>query len=100
MLTSSLFSIETEFDFMTNPDLDAVWTIENSNDGTISAVLDCQSFFHKFDFYHNPSGEISENFVSTSECQFLYDKISTCIDKEGVVCLETDDIFVDSCYCK
>lgn len=100
MLTSSLLSIETEFDSMSNPELEAVWNLENSYDGTISAVLDCQSFFHKLDFYHNPSGEMAENFISFSECKNLYDKISTCIDEEGVVCLDTDDIFVDSCYCK
>ena len=100
MLTSSLFSIETEFDSMSNPELEAVWNLENSYDGTISAVLDCQSFFHKLDFIHNPSGEVSENFISFDECKFVYDKVSNCLETEGFVCLETDDILAEGCYCK
>lgn len=98
-ITPALFSIETEYDQINQTELDAVWELENSNDGTVSAVLDCQSFFHKLDFVHNPSGEILENFLSFQECEDIYYKVTDCIKNEGYVCIETDDIHNIQCYC-
>jgi len=99
-ITPALFSVETEFNELLNTELDAVWELENTNDGTVSAVLDCQSFFHKLDFYHNPSGEMIENFLTTHECQELYYKVTDCLQSQGSICLETDDIFKNQCDCK
>jgi hypothetical protein len=99
LMTPALFSIETEFNEIIGTDFDAVWELENTNDATVSAIIDCQSFFHKLDFIHNPSGEIIENFLTTNECQDIYLHVNDCIEKEGYVCIETDDIFNDQCFC-
>lgn len=100
LLTSSLFSIETEFDQITNSDLDAVWNLANTKDPSLTARLDCMSFFHKLDFIYTPTGDVLENVISSPECEYMYNKISQCIDKEGYVCIETDNLFQDNCFCK
>lgn len=100
LLTSSLFSIETEFDQMTPSDRNGVWTLDNTKDPSLSARLDCMSFFHKLDFIYNPTGDVLEQVLSASECEYMFNKISSCIDSEGYVCIETDDVFQDNCFCK
>jgi hypothetical protein len=99
-ITPALLSIETEYDQIIDTEYDAVWELENSQDGTVSAVLDCQSFFHKLDFIHNPSGEVLENFLSFKECEDIYYKVTDCLKTEGYVCIDTDDILDNQCYCK
>lgn len=61
--------------------------------------LDCQSFLHKLDFYENDE-IISENYVSVSECQYLFETFHSCIKEVGFMCVDSGNLFKSFCDCQ
>lgn len=63
------------------------------------AFLDCQSFFHKFDIYNKSEQLEFENYISISECRKIFDITLACLDKDGIKCVDTENIFSQDCHC-
>lgn len=63
-----------------------------------SVVLDCQSFFHKLDFYHKDR-LIKEFYIDQGECHFIYSNTKQCFSKKGHYCFDSKDIFKKDCHC-
>ncbi len=79
---------------------DGIFILSNPKDVSRKLRLDCQSFFHKLDFYDKQNNMIHENFISFGECEYLYENFSTCIAQEKTKCVDTEDIFNKDCKCK
>lgn len=79
---------------------DGIFILSNSNDHSRQLRLDCQSFFHKFDFYDGTNNMLFENFISFGECEYLYENINACLKQEKTKCVDTEDIFNEDCNCK
>lgn len=78
-------------------DFDARFLLTSSQENQ-SVVLDCQSFFQKIDFFVDDEIQ-SENFISINECEWLFDKTRACLRRNREVCLDSDDLWSDSCKC-
>jgi hypothetical protein len=97
---SSVSSSELNFDQIKNvQDFEGVFLISNTTGTKEYAKLDCQSYFHKFDVYNAKDQVSHENFISFGECEYIYKSFQSCIKKEGIKCLDTDDIFNQDCKC-
>lgn len=98
---SIVSSNEYLYDSMdTLEDFDAVFIISGKkgyNDDY--AKLDCQSYFHKFDFFNSSNQLTHENYISFGECEYLYKNFKSCMQKEGIKCVDTEDIFSQNCQC-
>ena len=99
ILATPLYANTYLFDKMTTVDnLDANFIMDNSNNSDYFANLDCQSFFQKFDFYENDQ-LITENFLTISECEFIYKETLQCFQDGKSKCFSTESIFKTGCDC-
>lgn len=70
---------------------------DNQKDG--HAILDCQSYFQKIDFYDKDDKIVSDNVISIGECEYIHDVIAQCLAANKDKCLDSEDVFNDSCEC-
>jgi hypothetical protein len=97
---STVSSGELNFDQIKNvQDFEGVFVISDTANSKEYAKLDCQSYFHKFDIYDQKNQISHENFISFGECEYLYNNIQSCIQKKGIKCVDTDNIFDQNCEC-
>lgn len=78
---------------------DGIFNLTNQNDENRKLRLDCQSFFHKLDFYNKQDQMLFENYISFGECEYLFDNFNKCLKNEKIKCVDTEDIFNESCQC-
>lgn len=64
------------------------------------ALIDCQSFFQKADFYNAKSSLLSENYISVHECTEIYANIKSCLKQSKIKCLDSNYLFDTGCECK
>ena len=63
-------------------------------------VLDCQSYFHKFDFYDQDNKLAFENYITIDECKDLFLNTKSCLSEQGKKCFDPNNIFDTNCGCK
>lgn len=102
IFTYNLAFAETfSFDqFAKYQDFDAMFMLTKQNDLSVKVKLDCQSYFHKVDILDSTNNILSENYISIGECEYLYNNFTRCIATEQIKCIDTDDIFNESCKCE
>lgn len=105
ILLTLLFSINT-FGYVINvnsikvePTFEIRFNLYSDQSTDASAVLDCQSFFKKIDFFDKKGLLVSENYITMGECEYLYEQTMSCLDKSLNKCLDSDYIFSDTCSC-
>jgi len=81
-------------------DFESMFKISSDQDLSNHAILDCQSFFQKMDFKDKDGQLIFENVISINECEYLYDNITACIKESKTKCIDSDDLYNESCECK
>lgn len=79
---------------------DGIFILTNGSSNQGEVHLDCQSYFQKLDFYDEKSQLLFENYISLSECEYLYKNFSNCLQKEKIKCIDSDDIFNENCQCQ
>jgi hypothetical protein len=63
------------------------------------AVLDCQSFINKFDFFDDQGQLKYENFININMCEQIYINTMKCFDNNENKCFDSDDILDQNCLC-
>ena len=97
---SIVSSSELNFNKMRNvQDFEGIFLLSDNTGSKEFAKLDCQSYFHKLDIFNSKNQLSHENFISFSECEYLYKNFKSCIKQVGVKCLDTNDIFDQNCKC-
>jgi hypothetical protein len=100
MLVPSAFAHQIEVSQIeTFPDYDINFKL-NGKYNLLYGQLDCQSFFKKFDFFDQKDRPLAENYITMSECEYIYTNIEQCIAKNSVKCIDSDNIFNTSCDCE
>lgn len=79
---------------------EAMFELINPNSKSHSVILDCQSFFHKLDFYDSSGQLTEENYITFGECEYLYENFNKCLQTEKVKCIDNQDLFNPDCICK
>ena len=74
--------------------------LEGSRKSEGHVTLDCQSFFHKVDFFDSNGKITSENFISINECEYLHQQTVTCLEKAKKKCFDSEFLFYDGCDCQ
>ena len=101
-----LFSFQTtaeefKFDGLSPiADFEASFMLSNSTNSSYHAVLDCQSFFKKFDIYSNVGDRLEEYFLTMNECEQIYLNVVACLEKEEFKCLDTPYLLDTNCECQ
>jgi hypothetical protein len=78
---------------------DALFKITNSSSQSNYTKLDCQSFIQKLDTYDKNDQRVYENFITVNECEDLYFKFTRCIEDNGKLCIDNNNIFKFECDC-
>ena len=100
MICNTAFAKQYEFNQLsTFEGFDLRFRLDHDVEHTDEAVLDCQSFIQKFDFYDDQGNLHFENVININECQYLHNQVVTCFDNNQPKCFDTDNIFKDSCLC-
>ena len=63
------------------------------------AVLDCQSFFKKFDIYDKSNQRTEEYILTERECYQMYKNTVQCLKSSGSKCIDSKSPFDKSCNC-
>jgi hypothetical protein len=99
VLMPSAFAHKIEVSHIeTFPDYDINFKL-NGKYNKFYGQLDCQSFFKKFDFFDQTNQVLAENYITMSECEYIYSNIAQCITTTNVKCIDSDNIFNTSCDC-
>ncbi|MBD64609.1 MAG: hypothetical protein CME62_05355 [Halobacteriovoraceae bacterium] len=81
------------------PDFALKFNLYNDQQTQQTAVLDCQSFFQKFDIFDKYHQVTHENFLTISECYKIYENTVNCLEAGHVKCIDSSDIFNNKCSC-
>lgn len=81
------------------PDYEASFLLTNSKTTDYYLTLDCQSYFNKLDGFDAAGKLITEHFISTGECYYLWENVKNCIQTAGSKCINTEDLFNPDCSC-
>ena len=99
-LNLSVWAQEVEIDRITvMQGFDIRFKLDHSAQSEEYIILDCQSFFQKFDFYNKQNNLLFENYITINECEFLYQKTISCLKEHKRKCFNSDDIFSQDCEC-
>lgn len=79
---------------------DGIFNLTDPQNTAHSVRLDCQSFFHKLDFYDAKGLIKIENYISFGECEYLYENFTKCLTTEKIKCVDSEDIFSTDCKCE
>ena len=78
-----------------------MFKLTHSKDEGHYAILDCQSFFQKMDFYtpSDSNGIVLENFITMDECEEIYSNIKWCFEQNKNKCFDPNAVLMQSCEC-
>ena len=97
----SIFAANYKYQTMKQiPGYEAKFILGTSQANKTYGILDCQSFIQKIDIYKTTGEKISDAPITYAECEGLYKKYTRCIEDKGSICINTQNIFSNSCYCK
>jgi len=101
LLLSNLAIAETfEFNRMDSfADFEIKFLLTHETDNSNQAVLDCQSFIQKLDFFDEQGSLVSENVIDITECEQIYNNTVSCFNNKQNKCFDTEDIFNTACVC-
>ena len=99
-IANMAFSFELKVNEI-NPyqELEGMFKLSNSKSVNFYYVLDCMSFFKKFDIRDQNHQLINEYYITLSECKYLYDVTNQCLKTHGYKCIDSEAPFNDDCLC-
>lgn len=101
LLSSLAFASTLEVEKMTaEENFELRFRLVSSQKSDGHAILDCQSFFQKLDFFDSKGEVTSENYININECEYLHQQTVQCLLKEKKKCFDSDFIFYDACECE
>lgn len=94
------WSIEREFNQIENYNGQyGMFKLSHSKENNHFAILDCQSFFQKMDFYTANDDIVLENFITMDECEEIYSNIKWCFEQNKNKCFDPNTVLMQSCEC-
>lgn len=98
-LNFTAFSVQRSFDhFERLKGFDYMFMLVKE-DHDYFGILDCQSYFNKLELYDEKSEIEEDQVIYRYECEYLFRKIDRCLLNKKRVCLDTDDLWLESCEC-